>query len=128
MFFFFLIYFFLCTFVFWVNVVCVVHARVVQGSNFIKVSRNTPLAPSPKFSPIMTNHVSLKNKFYPIRISLPFCFQLPKTNSNNFELKPKFINTLPRFHGMDSKDAYFFIRGFKEVCLMMRIPQLRRTP
>ena len=45
-------------------------------------------------------------------------------NGNNFELKPQFINTLPRFHGLESEDAYFFIREFEEVCLMMRIPQL----
>ena len=25
---------------------------------------------------------------------------------------------------MESKDAYFFIREFEEVCLMMHIPQL----
>jgi len=45
-------------------------------------------------------------------------------NGNNFELKPQFINTLPKFHGLESEDAYFFISEFEEVCLMMRIPQL----
>ena len=49
---------------------------------------------------------------------------LPATNGNNFELKPQFINTLPRFHGLESEDAYFFIREFEEVCVMMRISQL----
>ena len=39
-------------------------------------------------------------------------------------LKPQFINTLSKFHGMKSEDAYFFIRKFEEMCLMMRIPQL----
>ena len=33
-------------------------------------------------------------------------------------------STLPKFHGMESEDAYFFIREFEEVCLMMRILQL----
>ena len=41
-----------------------------------------------------------------------------------FELKPQFINTLPKFHGLESEDAYFFVREFEEVCLIMRIPQL----
>ena len=88
--------------------------------------RNTPLAPTPppEFIPIMVDHVSLQDKFYPIRTSLPSCFQLPETNGNNFELKPQFINTLSRFHGMDSEDGYFFIWEFEEVCLMMWISQL----
>ena len=80
--------------------------------------------PPPEFIPIMANHVSLQDKFYPIRTLLPSCFQLPETNCNNFELKPQFINTLPRFYGLDSEDVYFFIWEFEEVCLMLRIPQL----
>ena len=73
----------------------------------------------------MANHVSLQDKFYPIRTSLPSCIILPETNGNNFELKPQFINILPRFHSLESEDAYFFIQEFEEVCLMMRILQLR---
>ena len=34
---------------------------------------------------------------------------------------PQFINTLPKFHGLKSKDVYFFIRDFEKVCLMMKI-------
>ena len=89
-----------------------------------RLVRNTTLAPPPNTIPIMANPTSLQNKFYPIRTSLPSCILLPEANGNNFELKPQFINTLPRFHGLESKDAYFFIREFEEVCLMMRIPQL----
>ena len=37
---------------------------------------------------------------------------------------PQFINTLPKFHGLGSEDAYFFIREFEEVCLMMKISHL----
>ena len=72
----------------------------------------------------MANPISLQDKFYPIRTSLPSCILVPEANGNNFELKPQFINTLPRFHGLESEDTYFFIREFEEVCLMMRIPQL----
>ena len=46
---------------------------------------------------------------------------------HNFEFKPQFINTLPKFYGLESKDAYFFIREFEEVCLMMKIPHLTDT-
>ena len=67
---------------------------------------------------------SLQDRFYSIRTSLPSCIKLPEANGNNFELKPQFINTLLKFHGLESEDAYFFIREFEEVCLMMRIPQL----
>jgi len=40
------------------------------------------------------------------------------------EIKTQVINTLPKYHGLESEDAYFFIREFEEVSLMMRIPQL----
>jgi len=55
---------------------------------------------------------------------MPSCIKLPEANGNNFELKPQFINTLLKFHGLESEDAYFFVREFEEVCLMMRILQL----
>ena len=88
-----------------------------------RLVRNTPLPPTspPEFISIMANYMSLQDKFYIIRISLPSCFRLPKANDNNFELKPQFINTLSRFHGKESEDAYFFIWEFEEVCLMMQI-------
>jgi len=72
----------------------------------------------------MTQPISLQNRFYPIRASLPSYIQLPSVGEHNFELKPQFINTLPKFHGLESEDAYFFIREFEEVCLMMKIPYL----
>jgi len=91
-----------------------------------RLVRNTLQAPTlPEDShPIMANYISLQDKFYPIRTSLSSCIQLPEANGNNFERKPQFINTRPKFHGMKSEDAYFFIREFVDACLMMRIPQL----
>jgi len=62
--------------------------------------------------------------FYPIRTTLPSCIQLQSIGKPNFELKPQFINTVLKFHGLESKDAYFFIREFEEVCLMIKIPHL----
>ena len=72
----------------------------------------------------MTQPPSLQDRFYPIRNSLPSCIQLPNVGDNQFELKAKNINTHSKFHGFESKDAYFFIRKFEEVCLMIRIPNL----
>ena len=43
---------------------------------------------------------------------------------HNFELKPQFINTLLKFHGLESEDAYIFIRKFEKVCLIMKILHL----
>ena len=89
-----------------------------------RLVRNTTLAhtPLPDTILIMANHTSLQDKS--TQFGLPSCILLPEANGNNFELKPQFINTLPRFHGLESEDTYFFICEFEEVCLMMRISQL----
>ena len=68
--------------------------------------------------------ISLQDRFYPIRTSLPSCIQLPEANANTVELTPQFTNTLLKFHSLESEDAYFFIRELEKVCLMMRIPYL----
>ena len=94
-----------------------------RDSNSARLVRLSTLAHTPPLD-IMENNVSLQDRFYPIRTSLPSCILLPEPNGNHFELKPQFINTLPRFHGLESEDAYFFIREFEEVCVMMRISQL----
>jgi len=70
----------------------------------------------------MIQPTSLEDRFYPIRTSLTSCIQLPEPESKSFEIKPQFINTLPHCHGLKFKNAYFFIREFEEVSLMMRIP------
>ena len=93
------------------------HARVVERSCHIqiKLKHFLPLHSEPVMA-------SQQDRFYPIRTSLPSFIKLPEANGNNFELKPQFINTLPKFHSLESEDAYFFVREFKEVCLMIRIP------
>ena len=72
----------------------------------------------------MAQPLSLQGRLYPIRTSLPSCIKLTDEGVDQFELKPQYINTLPKFHGLESEDAYFFIREFEEVCLMMKIPKL----
>ena len=72
----------------------------------------------------MAQPLSLQDRFYHIMTSIPSCIQLPSVGDNYFELKPQFINTLPRFHGLESEDAYFFIRKFEKVCQMMKLPNL----
>ena len=98
-------------------------SRDLISSRLVRNAPHTP-APPPDFAPVMANHVSLQDKFYPIRTSLPSYIRLPEANGNDFELKPQFINTLSRFYGLESEDAYFFIMKFEEVYLMIQIPQL----
>jgi len=85
-----------------------------------RLTRNISL-PKPNYK--MTQTISLQDISYPIRTSLPFCIQLSEADSDKFEFKPQFINTLPKYHGLESEDAYLFIREFEEVCVMMKIPQ-----
>ena len=91
-------------------------------------SRLTRNISPPKFEPrpdlVMAQPTSLQNMFYPIRTSLPYCIPIPLVGEYNFKLKPQFINTLFKFHGLESEDTYFFIREFEEVCLMMKISHL----
>ena len=102
-----------------------VYASVVKRPYSSRLTRNTS---PPKFESkpdsVMAQPTSLQDRIYPIRTPLPSCIQLPSVDEYNFELKPQFINTLPKFHGLESENAYFFIREFEEVCLMMKIPHL----
>ena len=96
-----------------------------RDPNSSRLTRNTsPPKFKPILDPIMAQPTSLQDRFYSIRTSLPSYIQLPSVGEHNFELKPLFINTLPKFHGLESEDAYFFIREFEEVCLMMKITHL----
>ena len=90
-----------------------------RDPNSSRLTRNTsPPKFEPRPDPVMAQPTSLQDRFYPIRTSLPSCIQLPSVG------EPQFINTLPKFHGLESEDAYFFIREFEEVCLMMKISHL----
>jgi len=66
----------------------------------------------------------MQDRFYPIKVTLPSCIQLPSVDEHDFELKSQFINTLPKFYGLESEDTYFLIREFEEVCLMKKISHL----
>ena len=66
----------------------------------------------------------LMDRCYPLRTSLPSCIKLPEATSNNYALKPQYISMLPKFHGIESEDAYIFIIEFEEVCMMIHIQQL----
>ena len=96
-----------------------------RDPNSSRLTRNTS---PPKFEPrpdsVMAQPTSLQDRFYPIRTALPSCIQLLSVGEYNFELKPQFINTLFKFHGLESKNAYFFIRELEKVCLMMKISHL----
>ena len=99
-----------------------VRSRDLITSRLIRSS--SPPKLEPKSDLVMILPTSLQDNFYLIRTSLPSCIRLPKANCNNFKLKPQCINTLPKFHDLESEDAYFFIRELEKICLIMRIPQL----
>ena len=80
-----------------------------------RLTRNSS-PPEQKPDSHMAQTPSLQDRFYPIRTSLPSCIQLPDEDVDQFELKSQYINTLLKFHGFKSEDAYFFIREFEEVC------------
>jgi len=87
------------------------------------IRSSSPPKPEPRPDVVIALLTSLQ-EMYPMRTSLPSYIWLLETNGNSFELKPQFINALLNFHGLESEDAYFFIREFEKVCLMMSIYQL----
>jgi len=96
-----------------------------RDPNTSRLIRNTsPPKQESKPEVVMTQPTYLQDIFYPIRTTLPSCIQLPSIGEHNFELKSQFINTLPKFHGLESEDTYFFIREFEKVCLMIKISHL----
>ena len=97
----------------------------LRDPNSSRLTRNTsPPKLEPKPDLVMAQPTSLQDRFYPMRTSLLSCIQLPSVGEHNFELKHQFINTLPKFHGLEFEDMYFFIREFKEVCLIIKISHL----
>ena len=86
-------------------------------------SRLTRNSSPPKIKD-MAQQPTLQDRFYPIRTSLPSCISLLDVGDSQFELKPQYINILPKFHGFESEDAYFFVREFEKVCLMLKIANL----
>jgi len=96
-----------------------------RDPNSSRLTRNTsPPKLEPRPDSVMAQPTSLHDRFYPIRTTHPSCIQFPSVGEHNFKLKPQFINILPKFHGLESEDAYFFIREFEKLCLIMKIPHL----
>jgi len=84
-----------------------------RDPNSSGLTRNTsPPKLEPKPDPVMDQPTSLQDRFYPMRTSLPSYIQLPSVGEHNSKLKPQFINTHPKFHGLESEDAHFLVREF----------------
>ena len=81
-----------------------------------------------RFEPIIEmehpNPPVLQDMGYPIRNAIPSCIRLPETNGISFELRPQYINMLPKFLGNETEDAYIFISEFEEVCIMIKMREL----
>ena len=54
----------------------------------------------------------LQDMCYPTRNVIPSCIRLPEANGENFELRPHYINMLPKFLRNETEDAYIFISEF----------------
>jgi len=105
--------------------VCLYMQLWSRDPNTSRLTINTsPPKQESKPDSVMTQPTSLQDRFYPIRTTLPSCIQLASVGEHNFELKVQFINTLPKFHGLEYGDAYFFIREFEKICLMIKISHL----
>ena len=72
-----------------------------------------------RFEPIIEiehpNPPVLHDMCYPIRNAIPSCIRLPEATGANFELRPHYINMLPKFLGNKTEDAYIFISEFEEM-------------
>ena len=81
------------------------YASVVERPKLSRLTRNTlPPKQEPKSDLVMAQPISLQDRFYPIRTSLPSFIRLPSIGDNNFEFKPQFINTPPKFYSLESED------------------------
>ena len=89
------------------------------ANRLIRVDLNdsTMAAPEPS-TPV------LMDLCYPQRTSHPSCIKLPAATGDNYELRPQFISILPKFHRLESADAYMFITEFEEVCALFKIQHL----
>ena len=87
-----------------------------RDPNSSRLTRNTsPPKFEPRLDPVIAQPTSLQDRFYPIRTSHP------SVGEYNFKLKSQFINTLPKFHGLEFEDAYFFIKEFEDHTLQMML-------
>ena len=87
----------------------VLQARVGERSYNFQINQKLFSAPASKTSGGIST-----GQILPDQTLLPSCIKLSEANGNNFELKPQFINTLPKFLGLESEDAYFFVRELKK--------------
>ena len=57
---------------------------------------------------------TLKDYLHPARTSIPSCIMFP-SNTSQLNFKPRMIQLLPTFHGLDNNNPYVYIREFEKV-------------
>jgi len=59
---------------------------------------------------------TLRDLFAPVATNSPSCIVLPSTNATHFDLKPRVIQLLPAFNGLDLENPYSHVKKFKDIC------------
>ena len=57
---------------------------------------------------------TLQDYLQSTRTSTPSCMVIPSTGGT-FDIKPRIIQLLPKFHGLDSESPYLHLKEFDEV-------------
>ena len=58
----------------------------------------------------------LRDYSTPFQFNSPSCIVLPPTNATHFELKPRVIQLLPTFYGLEKEDPYYQVKEFLDIC------------
>ena len=59
---------------------------------------------------------TLRDYSTPFQFNYPSCIVLPPTTASHFELKPRVIQLLPTFYGLEKEDPYYHVKEFLDIC------------
>jgi hypothetical protein len=67
---------------------------------------------------------TLRDLFAPVATNSPSCKVLPPTNATHVDLKPRVIQILPAFHGLDLENPYSHVKKFKDICATFKFQKI----